>query len=176
MITLSVAAATDTVHACGLEAVINGGFTVSHPRSLEVAVAVAEARSAGVLPALGSDVASNDVLLRQMIAHLRRLQSRLNAGRVAIDKGTSAPFSLVLVGPGLWSHFHMTSGGVLARYHVDGPLDGEAVVLTHQLVLEALLRGSLTAEDALDQGLLVFSGDDADVVRKAFNSGLGPKA
>ena len=39
---------------------------------------------------------------------------------------------------------------------------------THQLVLEALLRGNLAAEDALNRGLLVFSGKDADSVREAF--------
>ena len=161
---------------CGLEPTINGALTVSYPGSLDVAVAVAKARSAGALPSTDPNTASNDVLLRQMIADLRRLQSRLNAGRGAVAKGTSAPFSLVLVGPGLWSHFHMTSGGVLARYHVDGPLDGKVVVLTHQLVLEALLRGNLTAEDALDRGLLDFSGSGADTVRRVFIAGLGSKA
>jgi len=163
-------------NGCGLEPTINGGFTVSYPGALGVAVAVANARSAGALPSTDPDTASNDVLLRQMIADLRRLQSRLNAGRGAVAKGTSAPFSLVLVGPGLWSHFHMTSGGVLARYHVDGPLDGKTVVLTHQLVLEALLRGTLTPEEALERGLLAFSGDGAGTVSKAFSASLGPKA
>ena len=140
VIAVTVAATTEPVNACGLEPAINGGFTVSYPGALGVAVAVANARSAGALPPVESDGPSNDVLLRQMIADLRRLQLRLNASRVAIAKGTSTPFSLVLVGPGLWSHFHVTSGGVLARYHVDGPLVGEAVVLTHHTVLKALLQ------------------------------------
>lgn len=174
---LAIAASvTAPVQACGLEVAINGGFTVSHPRSLEIAVAVAKARSTGALPAMDPDVPSNDVLLRQMIADLRRLQSRLNAGRVVIAKGKSAPFSLVLVGPGLWSHYHMTSGGVLARYHVDGPLDDKAVVLTHHSVLKALLQGTLTPEDALDQGLLAFSGDGTGTLSKTFSASLAPKA
>ena len=70
----------------------------------------------------------------------------------------------------------MSQGNVLARYHVDGPLEGKVVVLTHQFVLEALLRGSLTAEAALDRGLLAFSGNGADSVRRAFIAGLGPRA
>ena len=162
--------------ACGLEPSLKGGFTVSYPGSLDVAVAVARARSAGALPPIDPDAASNDVLLREMITDLRKLRSRLKAGRVADARGPAESFSLVLVGPGLWSHFHMSPGNVLARYHVDGPLEGKVVVLTHQFVLEALLRGSLTAEAALDRGLLAFSGNGADSVRRAFIAGLGPGA
>lgn len=171
-------AATDLapVHACGLEAVMNGGFTVSHPRSLDVAVAVAKARRDGLLPPAPSKSPSNDVLLRLMIADIRRMQSHLKSGRSALDKGSSAPFSLVLVGPGLWSHFHLTSGGMLARYHVDGPLSGRPVVLTHHAVLEALLDGSLALEQAAEKGLLVFSGDDVQPVEKVFRQGFAPRA
>ena len=164
------------VSACGLEAVINGGFTVSYPGSLDVAVAVARARDAGTLPPIDPDAVSNDVLLRQMIADLRRLQSRLKEGRIAVDQGPAESFSLVLVGPGLWSHFHMSRANVLGRYHVDGPLKGKTVVLTHHYVLEALLQGNLSAEAALDRGLLAFSGDGADSVRKTFVAGFGPRA
>jgi hypothetical protein len=162
--------------ACGLEPSLKGGFTVSYPGSLDVAVAVARARDAGALPPIDPAAVSNDVLLREMIADLRRLQSRLKAGRVADTRGPAESFSLVLVGPGLWSHFYVTPANVLGRYHVDGPLEGKVVVLTHHYVLEALLQGSLTAEAALDRGLLAFSGDGADSVRRAFIAGLGPRA
>lgn len=160
---------------CGLEPGLKGGFTVSYPGSLDVAVAVARARDAGALPPIDPHAVSNDVLLRQMNADLRSLRSRLKAGRVADVQGPAESFSLVLVGPGLWSHFHMTPANVLGRYHVDGPLAGKAVVLTHHYVLEALLQGSLTAEAALDRGLLAFSGDGADSVRRAFIAGLAHK-
>ncbi len=160
----AVAVATSPVQACGLEPSINGGFTVSHPRSLDVAVAVAKARGDGLLRPAPSQSRPNDVLLR------------LKDGRSALDKGSSAPFSLVLVGPGLWSHFHLTSGGVLARYHVDGPLAGKPVVLTHHAVLEALLDGTLDPQQAIEQGLLVFTGGDPGPVRQVFRQGFRPKA
>lgn len=163
-------------NACGLEPTVKGGFTVSHPGALDVAVAVSKARRTGLLPQADKKPASNDVKLRMMLAELRRLQSRLNAGRVAIDEVSAAPFSLVLVGPGLWSHFHVTSGGVEAHYHVDGPIDGRVVVLTHQVVLEALLQGTLTAEQADELGLIAFAGGGADSVRRVFETGFGPKA
>ena len=55
--------------------------------------------------------------LQQMLAEPRQLQSRLNAASVqATDDGT-APFPLVLLGPGLWSDHHPTAHGVQARKH-----------------------------------------------------------
>ncbi len=171
----AVVATTLPVQACGLEPAINGGFTVSHPRSLDVAVAVAKARGDGLLRPAPIQSPPNDVLLRLMIADIRRMQSRLKDGRSALAKGSAAPFSLVLVGPGLWSHFHLSSGGVLARYHVDGPLAGKPVVLTHHAVLEALLDGTLDPQQAIGQGLLVFTGGDSVPVQQVFRQGFRPK-
>jgi hypothetical protein len=176
LVAAAAAGAASPLGACGLEATINGGFTVSHPRSLDVAVAVANARRDGRLPPASASSPSNDVLLRLMIADIRHMQSRLRDGRSALAKGSAAPFSLVLVGPGLWSHFHLTSGGVLARYHVDGPLEGKVVVLTHHAVLKALLEGTLGPEQAAEQGLLVFTGGNTEPVQQVFRQGFRPNA
>ena len=161
---------------CGLEPAVRGGFTVSHPGALDIAVAVADARRAGLLPQADPAAASNEVQLRILLADLRRLQSRLSAGTVAISEGPATPFSLVLVGPGLWSHFDLTSAGVQAHYHVDGPLQGEVVVLTHPVVLEALLQGTMTTEEATQSGLMAFEGSGADSIRKVFETGMAPGA
>ena len=155
-------------HSCGLEPTVNGGFTISYPGSIDVAVAVSRARNDGFLPAASPVAIPNEVRLQQMLADLRRLQSRLNKARKAIPGDNATPFSLVLVGPGLWSHFYLTSGGVLANYHTDGPLAGKVVVLTHHSALRALLEGSLSAEAAVDLGLIAFSGSDAVPIREAF--------
>lgn len=160
------------VHACGLEPTLRGGITVSHPGAIDVAMAVAAARRDGLLPPADARTVSNDVRLRQMLADLRRLQSRLNEGR-AQDKGDSKlPFSLVLVGPGLWSHYHMTAGGVEADFHTVGPLEGKAVVMTHSVVLRALLDGTLTTDQAAEFGLLAYSGNDTGPVREVLEAGF----
>lgn len=62
---------------CGLEPAIRGDFTVSHPGSLDIAVAVADARRTGLLPQADPTAASNEVQLGTLLADLRRLQSRL---------------------------------------------------------------------------------------------------
>jgi len=163
-------------HSCGLEPSINGGFNISYPGSIDVAVAVAKARSDGLLPAASSVAMPNEVRKQRLLADLRRLQARLNNARDKITVDSPSPFSLVLVGPGLWSHFQMTTGGVLANYHTDGPLDGKVIVLTHETTLRAMLAGSLRIERATELGLIAYSGDDTASIERTFKIGLQVKA
>ena len=160
------------VHACGLEPGFNGGITISYPGSIDVAVAVAGARSDGLLPPTSSEAITNEIRLQHMLADLRRLQARLNTARDGIPDAGVAAFSLVLVGPGLWSHFSMTSGGVLANYHADGPLDDRVVVLTHATVLRAMLAGSLSIERATELGLIAYAGVDTSSIQRTFEISL----
>ena len=159
-------------HTCGLEPGINGGITVSYPGSIDVAIAVAGARSNGLLPPANNEATANEVRLQNILADLRRLQARLNAARIEVADADPATFSLVLVGPGLWSHYRMTAGGVHGNYHTAGPLADEAVVLTHATALRAMLDGSLSAEQASELGLIAYSGVDAAMVRRTFETGL----
>ena len=160
------------VQACGLEPTYKGGFTVSYPGALAVAVAVADSRRSGLLPPADSANTPNEILLQHMLADLRQLALRLDAGSAGNEANNVVPFSLVLVGPGLWSHYHPAPDGIHAEYHVNGPLEGEVVVLTHASVLHALLKGRLTTEQATRLGLLAFSGQQADSVRKSLESGF----
>ncbi len=160
------------VQACGLEPTYKSGFTVSYPGALAVAVAVADSRRSGLLPPADSADISNESLLQHMLTDLRQLALRLDAGSMQKEADNVVPFSLVLVGPGLWSHYHPAPDGIRAEYHVNGPLDGEVVVLTHASVLHALLKGHLTTEQATRLGLLAFSGQQADSARKFLESGF----
>ena len=164
-------------NSCGLEPTVNGGFSVSYPGSLDVAMAVAKARREGLLPDMdqSSRPTPNEILLQEMLADLKRLQSRLNDRRVVKSANGSVPFSLVLVGPGLWSQFHMTPDGVRANYHTAGPLAGKVVVLTHPVALRAMLNGSLSIEQASDFGLIRYSGADITPIQKTFEFGFQAK-
>jgi len=162
-------------HTCGLEPSVNGGFTISYPGSFDVAIAVADARSNGLLPAASTEAITNEVRLQHMLADLRHLQTRLNKARDRIADDSAAPFSLILVGPGLWSHFHMTSGDVLANYHTNGPLYGKTVVLTHPVALRAMLAGKLSIEQATELGLIAYSGSDTAPIQRTFEIGLQAK-
>lgn len=157
--------------ACALEPTINGGFTVSHPQSISVAVAVANARREGLLPEAEAVSPPNDVQLNRMLSDLRKLNKRLDGGRKAMtDRPRS--FSLVLVGPGLWSHFYASPAAILARYHTTGPMEGKAIVVTHHAVLKTLLDGNLTIDEAIDRGLLRYADGNTDAVEQLFASGF----
>jgi hypothetical protein len=160
-----------SVRACALEPMINGGFTVSHPQSINVAVAVANARRDGLLPAASPKAVANEVLLTLMLRDLRQLNSRLNKGRKTMTERPRS-FSLVLVGPGLWSHFHASPAAILARYHTTGPLDDKVTVVTHHVVLQALLDGRLTVEEAASRGLLAYADGESAPVEQLFRLGL----
>lgn len=82
--------------------------------------------------------------------------------------GDAASYSLVLVGPGLWSHFRMTQDGMQAHRHVAGPFDGQTFVLTHHSVIKALLRGDLDTRKASGMSLIAYSGADTDEVCRLF--------
>jgi hypothetical protein len=170
--TIGMLSASPSAHTCGLEPSVNGGITISYPGSIDVAVAVADARRNGLLPATSSEAITNEVRLQYILADLRHLQTRLNKARDQIPDDSAAPFSLVLVGPGLWSHFHMTSGGVLANYHTDGPLAGKAVVLTHATALRAMLGGTMSIEQATELGLIAYSGIDTSSIQRTFEISL----
>lgn len=159
--------------ACGLDPSVQGGYLVSHPGSLGVAVAVAEARREGLLTTEVSGNLPNDVRLERMLADLGRLESQLVRGQVGGSNQTSAHFFLMLIGPALWSEYQVSPSGVQARYHTPGPETGQAIVLTHHVVLEALLQGSLSVAQATDLGLISFSGTETEPVQHLFEIGFG---
>ncbi len=171
-ITTIVLGYSQHAYTCALEPSISGGITISYPGSIDVAVAVANARSDGLLPPASSEAITNEARLQQMLADLRRLHTRLNKARGETPNNSAAAFSLVLVGPGLWSHYRMTNGGVLANYHTDGPLNGKVVVLTHATALRAMLAGSLSIERATELGLIAYSGADTAPIKQALEISL----
>ncbi|PJR14335.1 hypothetical protein CEJ86_14780 [Sinorhizobium meliloti] len=54
----------------------------------------------------------------------------------------------------LWSDFTAQPGRTKVNIHVDGPVQGEPIVLTDESVLRALFSRQLTFDVAVNQGLL----------------------
>ena len=155
---------------CGLHGSLDGGFEVSYPGALRIAMAVAEARRDGVLPGVNRSALHRNAQFDQMLADLEQVQLHLDATRRGRLDTESMVFSLVLVGPGLWSHYHMVPTAVEAQYHAAGPLEGHTVIMTHHAVLRALVLQTLTAEQAVESGLIEFSGNDVNLVQDVFEA------
>ena len=156
--------------ACGFHPQLNGGFSIGYPGALDIAVAVADARRSRLLqdgfrPQLG-DAAR----FRRTMRDLQHLYTRLAGVEPTLKSESGVEFSLILVGPDLWSNFMVRRDATFARYHETGPSGNGVVVLTHHTVLRALLSASLPIDTAIDRKLVVFSGEGTPTVRRLFDA------
>jgi len=87
----------------------------------------------------------------QRLQHLRRSLER------ALQAGSDAPsaFSLLLVEQGLWTRYARRSQELWMTVHTQGPQTGEPVVLTAEVVLDAIAAGQLSIKSAIRRGLVV---------------------
>ena len=154
--------------ACGFEdpssaTLQRGLLNWVYPKSLYVSTAVWQAQMAGIVAKdrpLTGNLAGLGLLKTQL--QMRQLEFQI----VAAAGARQVPrFSVVLLGPMLWTSYDEASGMVRASVHAKGPTPGDVVVVTDGVVVTALLTGSLTVREASDLGLIRFYGDDADIAQ-----------
>ena len=75
-----------------------------------------------------------------------------------------ASFSLGYVDSQLWARYSQFDGKIRVDIHTDGPVKGEAVVLTGEPVLTELLAGSLSVDRAMTDGVILIEGNEAEKV------------
>ena len=143
---------------CAYHGAIDAQLKVMYPGSLAVAVALRQAADAAVIDA--------DALVAPQRRRALYIDSvgRLQAFRTAMTAAGGLPpaFSLGFVESGLWTRYHHTDRQLRADIHTAGPDDGEPVVLTGEPVLEEILAGTLSAERALDDRLVLIQGSDEE--------------
>jgi hypothetical protein len=131
--------------------------------SLWVSTAVWKAQLAGVVPKDRAFTGSQAALgLRMAQLQMRRLGRQTDA---AAGERPTPRFTVVLLGPMLWSTYDDVGGAVNACMYVSGPKPGDVVMVTDQAVVAALLAGSLDVHDAYDLGLIRYYGKDADIAQ-----------
>lgn len=136
---------------CAYHPVGVGSFSASHSASLPVALAVLDAVSSGRLPRLAEAPAP--------LALLRANGAMRNLSELLAPKAMGMPpVALVLVEAGLWGRITSESGTTQLQTHVDGPLDGDVIVVTGEAALRALLDGSINWDSAVANGLIVVDG------------------
>jgi hypothetical protein len=169
---IALIAAVPAARSCGYHDPSNvslGMLNWAYPDSLHVRTAVWMAQRDGVLaPAESSTVPDAQAVLRQM-AQLRQTTADLGALRKgiggALDGQAIPSFSVVLIGPMLWTRFHVVDGSLAMAVHVDGPAVEDVVLVTDTPVIEALAAGRLAPAAARRHGLLRAYGSPQDVVR-----------
>jgi hypothetical protein len=161
--------AVPTAIACGFHPSMEVELEGMYPGSLPVAVALRRAADSGVIDAAaleapGKGAASYDDTVRRLQAFTKTLA----ASPAAADLPES--FSLGYVESRLWTRYSQSGGQVRADIHTDGPVHGEAVVLTGEPVVRELLAGRLSVERALADGMILIVGNESDktAIRHAF--------
>ena len=115
-----------------------------HPRSIDVALAVREAADRKLIdPALLDARAAGPLGYARATKRLRDFGLTLNG----------KPTVVLFVESGLWTRF---AGGA-AELHATGPQPGDAVIVTSEAVVAAILDGRMSAGEAAQRGLL-FTG------------------
>ena len=79
--------------------------------------------------------------------------------------GSSSSFSLVLLGPMLWTRFAGDDGGLRAQVHVAGPTPGDLVLVSELIVIQAIADGRLAVGEAHREGLIRLYGSDEQRTR-----------
>lgn len=139
--------------ACGFEdpgnaAIQRGLLNVAFPKALWVQTAVWQAQAAGLL-ARDTSLPGNRALLgfRRATDALATVARDLDAGPEAVPA-----FTLVMIGPVLWTRFADEGQGLKTTPHVNGPTAGDVVVVTDEPVVLALTTGRLGGGLALIRG------------------------
>ena len=152
--------------ACGFEdpssaSVQRGLLNLAFPKALHVTTAVWQAQLSGSVPKVRLDPQGAGSLgFRIAAMHLRRFGQQVDVA--AGDRAVPA-FTVVIVGPMLWANYARGPDRVEAILHAKGPVPGDVVLVTDEVVIMALLDGSLGPREAWNLGLIRSYGDPADI-------------
>ena len=146
---------------CGFHPALEPQLESMYPGSLPVAVALRKAADNGVINAAALEAPGNGTAIYiDTVRRLQEFRKALTASPAAAELPRS--FSLGYVESQLWTRYSQSDGKVHVNIHTDGPAKGEAVVLTGEPVLTAVLAGKLSVDRALADGLIVIDGSEGE--------------
>lgn len=159
-------ASTVTAISCGFEnpnsvSAQRGLLNFAYPNALHVTSAVWRAQQ--------EDIITRDNRPPAVLALLgyRGAVGKLEVFRAHLEKAMVAAevpdFSVMLIGPVLWTRYAQTRGILTMTPHIEGPATGDVVVVTDEPVIAALNDGRLTLEAANRLGLIRYFGSTKKV-------------
>ena len=145
----------DAANSCGFDSPLGDGFSAMHPRSIAVAVAIRDAVDAGVVEHSVLDpIVPGAAGYWRAVQHLNALQRLVAAGRTA----TPSPISVLFIDSNLWSRLSPSLQGLDIAVHMADKQPGDAVIVTSEAILAAVLDDRLPIAAALDYGLIAIEG------------------
>jgi hypothetical protein len=162
---LLLAGTSPASHACGYDGMA-ADLAIAHPASLPVALAIHDAYQNKLLakpvPLPGG------FGMRRVLIMLEKLRVAL----APLAQGES--FSLLLVEPGLWAHFDGSGADLQVTLHVAAPATDESAIVTGEGVLLALEQGKLSAEQALQAGLIQVQAAQSQALTASLRQAFPP--
>lgn len=164
----SMIAGSTAALSCGFEdsksaGVARGVLNWAFPDSLHVITAVWQAQAEGVISRDQTPAAAKTLVGYQKATEkLAAFRDGLAAG---LDEHEVPALAMVLLGPVLWTRFQRNGLAVDMAAHVVGPAAGDAVIVTDETVVVALVDGRLTPRAARELGLLRLYGPAASVAK-----------
>jgi hypothetical protein len=134
-------------------------LNVVYPNALYVQGAVDEALRAGMLRPAHFTRPGDFFALQRTTRNLRRFADILADGASA----DLPAFSMVLMGPVLWTRFVPGADGLAAETHVAAPSPHRIVVVTDVPALAALVQGDVSGDRAIASGLVRFYGESVEI-------------
>lgn len=162
----SVLAGTPPAQACGYHdpsSVNLGMLNLAYPDALHVRTAVWMAQRDGAISRDEQPAATDPQTatiramfrLRETVVRLGALRDRIGA---ALDGRPVPAFSIVLIGPMLWTRFERAGAALEMAAHSTGPASEDVVIVTDEPVVAALLDGRVTPREARKLGLVRYYG------------------
>lgn len=157
----SLVAGAALAFACGFEDPnsadrARGMLNWAYPDALHVTSAVWRAQLEGVLSKDDRPAAVKALIgYRKIATDLGALRDRLSPDMGEQDLPV---FSVVLIGPVLWTRFAPVGGALTMSLHATGPEGGDVVIVTDEPVVAALIEGRITPRSARRNGLMRFYG------------------
>ena len=140
--------------ACGYDGLLPD-LVAAHPQSIGVALALRDAYDRQQLAVLDAVPSAVGFLRAHLL--LQRFSPMVVSAAAPANGAAGGSVAVLLIESGLWTRYAVTPLGMAAQPHVAGPLPGEAVIVTSEAVLRALVDGVLALPQASAWGVLAIS-------------------
>jgi hypothetical protein len=152
--------------ACGFDGLLGDGFSAENRKSIAVAFAISDAVVAGIIDKTAmAPIDPGSRGYRRAVGRISSFQRLLSAASGAGDQ--SPGISLLFIDSKLWSRLSPGPKGYELQAHTSGASPGDVVIVTSEMILAAVLDGTMEAQKALDLGLIAIDGrqDQAEAMR-----------
>jgi len=158
------------VAACGYHGnAAVGALNVAYPNALWVRTAVWQAQLDGLLARANATPPANPIAERLALAQryrevsgqLTQLRDHLSTQR---PQQPTPTFTVLLMGPMMWSRFELNGDAMALQVHADGPVSGDVVLITDEPVLAALATGRMRLAQAVELGVVLVYGPQAAAI------------